>query len=124
MSSTIQRSDVGDQMAEDGGRRTEVRGQRAEDGRRRAEGGGRRAGRQKSDNRESGSKPKAVVILMCADPEPGDDVTFANADSAVVVTDSHDTDSVAPFFESKRGMMRVLLPERVFLVRQLLHRDG
>src|SRR6187551_2550137 len=84
----------------EGRRRMMKTGRMAEDGGRKAEGGGRRAGRQKSDNRESGSKPKAVVILMCADPEPGDDVTFANADSAVVVTDSHDTDSVAPFFES------------------------
>ena len=40
------------------------------------------------------------------------------------VADSHDADSVAPFFEPQRGMMWVLCPERVFLPRQLLHRNG
>ena len=69
----------------------------------------------------SGLEPETVVIFVCPNPKPSDHVAFANADRAVVLSDSHDTHPIAPFFEPERGMVRMLFPERVFFAREFLH---
>jgi hypothetical protein len=63
------------------------------------------------------SKLEPVVLFMRADPEPRDRVTVAQTHGAVVVPNPHDTDVVTTLLEPKRRMMRVSLPERVFLSR-------
>ena len=62
-------------------------------------------------------EPETVVILVRANPKPGDHVAFANANRAIVVSDSHNAHPVPPFFEPERGMVRMLFPKRIFRER-------
>jgi hypothetical protein len=45
-------------------------------------------------------KPEVVIGFVRPDPEPGNHVTFACSDRAVVLADPHHTNAVAPFFEA------------------------
>jgi hypothetical protein len=42
---------------------------------------------------------KTVVLFVRADPKPGDDVAFAQANGPIVIADSNDANAVAPFFK-------------------------
>jgi len=70
------------------------------------------------------SESETIVFGVGADPEPCDDFAFANAESAMMVADSDDTDAVPSFLESQGGMERFAPSERVFRARESLDRGG
>jgi hypothetical protein len=55
---------------------------------------------------------EALVFLMCADPEPSDDVPFAKTKCSVVFADPDDANAVAPLLEPEGGDT-----DRVFIAR-------
>jgi len=59
---------------------------------------------------------------MRADPKPSDHVPLPPPKSAVMITYADDTNSIPPFLERERRMMRLLLPQRVFLASKFLNR--
>ena len=66
------------------------------------------------------SKPKVVVLFVRADPKPRNDLSFAQAYSAIMIAHPHDTNTVASFLEFKRRKIRGCLPELEFLACQSL----
>ena len=42
---------------------------------------------------------KTVVFLMGADPKPGDDIAFPQAERAVMISDANYTDTVTAYLE-------------------------
>ena len=46
-------------------------------------------------------EPKPVVIFVRANPKPQNSITFSQAKRAVMVSNSHNADVVAPFFKSQ-----------------------
>lgn len=65
-------------------------------------------------------KPEAVVLLVRANPEPGDHVALAHTQRAVVIANTNDADAVPPLFEPQRRVIWIAPPERVFITRELL----
>jgi hypothetical protein len=61
-------------------------------------------------------------LLVGPDPEPCDDFAFTEPDCAIVISDSNDADSVAPFFKLERSVIRIEFPKCVFFAGELLHR--
>ena len=57
-----------------------------------------------------------------AKARPGFDLTLRPPKSAVMITYADDTNSIPPFLERERRMMRLLLPQRVFLASKFLNR--
>jgi hypothetical protein len=42
---------------------------------------------------------KTVVLLMGANPKPGDDIAFAQANRAITISDTNHANTVTPFLE-------------------------
>ena len=53
------------------------------------------------------SKSEAVIFFVCPNPKPGDDITLAQTDRAIMVADANNADLVSPLFKAKRWMPRV-----------------
>ena len=45
------------------------------------------------------SEMKTVIVLMGADPKPGDDIAFPQAERAVMISDANYTDTVTAYLE-------------------------
>jgi len=63
-----------------------------------------RRGRRVMCRGGEGSESEAIVFSVCANPEPGDDFAFTNAEGAMVIADSDDTDAISSFLEFQRRM--------------------
>lgn len=74
-----------------------------------------------AESETRGQKRNRLSSLVCADPEPSNDVAFTNSERAVLIADANHTDSIASFLKAKRRMMRVTPPQRVLLASELLH---
>ena len=67
-------------------------------------------------------KSETVVLFVSADPEPGDDVAFAQANRSIAIANANDANPIAPFFKVERNVIRVAFPQCIFFSCEFLSR--